>query len=408
MKAGIYCRLSDEDRFKQSQSDESNSIKNQKSMLINYCREHDWEIYDIYIDDDYTGSDRNRPSFNRLINDAREHRFDVVLCKTQSRFTREVEIVEKYIHTLFPQWGIRFVSVVDNADTAVRGNKKSRQINALINEWYLEDLSENIKSVLENKRQRGEYLAPLSLYGYKKSPDDKHRLIIDDESAEIVRLIFRMYAQGYGKTGIARYLNANNIPNPSRYKYLKGIKKSDKGNLGVWRYFTVADILSNQMYAGDMVQGKSASQSYKTQKKIMLPRSQWTIVRNTHKAVIDRDLWEKVCIRLKENSKPCINGKKSIFAGRVKCAECGCIMHKHKSGNREYLRCSLKYSGGECSGACISFSALEKIIISQLHEKEIDVTALTDDVMDKFISLIYVGKRTDRKQEYPVKIIWKP
>ena len=145
MKVAIYCRLSEEDRNKQFETDDSNSIQNQKAMLLQYAMEQGWELYNIYSDDDYTGSDRRRPEFNRLLKDAEQHRFDIILCKTQSRFTRELELVEKYIHGLFPIWGIRFISIVDNADTANKGNKKSRQINGLVNEWYLEDMSLSVK-----------------------------------------------------------------------------------------------------------------------------------------------------------------------------------------------------------------------------------------------------------------------
>ena len=127
MKAAIYCRLSEEDRNKANPSEDSGSIRNQKSMLIGYALEKGWEIYKVYSDDDYTGADRKRPAFNQLLRDAEDGKFQIVLCKTQSRFTRELELVEKYIHGLFPLWGIRFVSIVDNADTENRGNKKSRQ-----------------------------------------------------------------------------------------------------------------------------------------------------------------------------------------------------------------------------------------------------------------------------------------
>ena len=180
-RVAIYCRLSEEDRNKQSETDDSNSIQNQKSMLLQYSLEHGWEVYNIYSDDDYTGSDRRRPEFNRLLEDAKNRKFDIVLCKTQSRFTRELELVEKYIHGLFPIWGIRFISIVDNADTANKGNKKSRQINGLVNEWYLEDMSENIKSVLTDRRKNGHHIGAFALYGYKKDPDVKGHLIIDEE-----------------------------------------------------------------------------------------------------------------------------------------------------------------------------------------------------------------------------------
>lgn len=154
-RAAIYCRLSKEDTEKHG---ESESIQNQKAMLAAYAEERNWEIWDIYSDEDFSGIDRERPAFRRLLKDAAAGQFEIILVKTQSRFTRDMELVEKYIHGLFPLWGIRFVAVVDNADTENRGNKKARQINGLINEWYLEDLSENIRAVLDSKRKRGQYI----------------------------------------------------------------------------------------------------------------------------------------------------------------------------------------------------------------------------------------------------------
>ena len=196
MKAAIYCRLSEEDKDKRHVTDDSESIQNQKSMLIQYATEQGWEIYGIYSDDDYTGADRSRPEFNRLLEDAKHKKFDIVLCKAQSRFTRELELVEKYIHGYFPIWGIRFVSIVDNADTENKGNKKSRQINGLVNEWYLEDMSENIKSVLTDKRKNGYHIGAFALYGYQKDPQQKGHLLIDEEAAEVVREVFTLFSQG--------------------------------------------------------------------------------------------------------------------------------------------------------------------------------------------------------------------
>ena len=188
-KVALYCRLSEEDRNKVSAADDSASIQNQKSMLLQYASQQGWEVFHIYSDDDYTGSDRNRPEFQRLLADAEARKFDIVLCKTQSRFTRELELVEKYLHSLFPLWGIRFVSIVDNADTDNKGNKKSRQINGLVNEWYLEDMSENIRSVLTSRREGGFHIGAFALYGYQKDPERKGHLIVDPEAAAVVRRV---------------------------------------------------------------------------------------------------------------------------------------------------------------------------------------------------------------------------
>ena len=169
-RAAIYCRLSEEDADKADPGQDSRSIQNQKSMLVRYAVEQGWQIYNIYSDDDYTGSDRERPQFNRLLEDARRGCFDIVLCKSQSRFTREMELVEKYIHGLFVEWSVRFVGYADNADTANRGNKKARQINGLVNEWYLEDMSQNIRTVLDAKRRQGGVRGQLCLLRIPEGP----------------------------------------------------------------------------------------------------------------------------------------------------------------------------------------------------------------------------------------------
>ncbi len=196
LKAALYIRLSRDDRDKIRKEDDSESIINQQNMLMNYCKEKNIEIYNIYNDEDYSGSDRERPAFNRMIQDAEKRKFNMVLCKTQSRFARDMELVEKYVNGLFPIWGIRFVGVVDNADSTNKYNRKQRQITSLVDQWYLEDLSENVKATLASKRKQGLWVGAFAPYGYKKDPDNKNHLIVDEEAAEIVRYIFEQYASG--------------------------------------------------------------------------------------------------------------------------------------------------------------------------------------------------------------------
>lgn len=371
MKCALYCRLSEEDRNKQFETDDSNSIQNQKSMLTKYAIDHDWEIYDIYSDDDYTGSDRNRPEFNRLLTDAKSRRFDIIICKTQSRFTRELELVEKYIHGLFPIWGIRFIGIVDNADTLIQGNKKSRQINGLVNEWYLEDLSENIKSVLTNRREDGKHIGAFALYGYLKDPDEKGHLIIDEEAAMIVKEVFTLFLNGYGKTNIARILNERGIPNPTEYKRLKGLRwKSPKGKYGTqWSYYAIADMLTNEIYAGNMVQGKYGSVSYKSKVNKPRPKDQWIRVENTHEPIIDKELWDGVQALIKQKTKPFITGKIGIFAGKVNCMYCGYSLRSSKSHDRYYLKCSKKhFAKDSCQGAFVPVLELEQIVLNELRK----------------------------------------
>lgn len=304
MKAAIYVRLSEEDRDKRNPFDDSRSITNQKELLRNYARERDWEIYDIYCDDDYTGADRNRPQFRRLIEDAKRGEFDIILCKTLSRFTREIELVEKYIHGLFPLWGVRFISVVDNADSFDRKSKKARQISGLINEWYLEDMSENIKSVLTDRRRAGKHIGAFALYGYKKDPHIKGGLVCDTDAAEIVKKVFFLYSEGFSMTFIANMLNSEGVPSPKEYKREKGEKyKNSKKESNIWRYPAISKMLRNEMYIGNMVQGRFASESYKTKRNRPQPRDRWLIVENTHEAIIDRETWEAVQKRLSHSRR---------------------------------------------------------------------------------------------------------
>lgn len=370
MKAALYCRLSEEDRNKLCATDDSNSIQNQKAMLSQYANEMGWEIYQIYSDDDYTGSDRRRPEFVRLLKDAEQRKFDIVLCKTQSRFTRELELVEKYIHGLFPIWGIRFVSIVDNADTANKGNKKSRQINGLVNEWYLEDMSENIRSVLTNRRENGFHIGAFALYGYKKDPDQKGHLIIDDEAAAVVREVFNLFASGMGKTAIARLLNDRGIPNPTEYKRLQGLryKQPKSRNSTLWRYFSISDMLINEIYIGNMVQGKYGSVSYKTKQNKPRPKSEWYVVEGTHEPIIERDLWDRVQKLIAQKSKPFITGNIGLFAKKAICMHCGYTMRTHKNRGIHYLICSCRHVAKDaCIGSFIQVSRLEQLVLTELQ-----------------------------------------
>lgn len=386
MKVAIYCRLSEEDRDKLHETDDSTSIQNQKSMLLQYAMAQGWGVYNIYSDDDYAGADRNRPEFKRLLEDAANRKFDIVLCKTQSRFTRELELVEKYIHGLFPQWGIRFISIVDNADTDIKGNKKSRQINGLVNEWYLEDMSENIRSVLNNRRENGFHIGPSALYGYKKDPDNKGRLIIDEEAAEVVREVFTLFSQGYGKSTIARMLNDRGIPNPTEYKRQKGIHKAPakQKNSTLWKYFAIADMLANEMYIGNMVQGKYGSVSYKTKKNKPRPKDRWYRVEGTHEAIIDKELWNKVKEMREQKAKPFDSGEIGLFAKKTHCADCGYILRSGKRGEWRFLTCpNRSVSKDACDGAFISVSRLESKVIAEL--KQLAAEYLDKDELERNI-----------------------
>lgn len=379
----IYVRLSDEDRDKRCKQDESESIQNQKSMLINYCIEQGWQIHNILCDEDYSGADRDRPAFNQMLKDCEEGKVDIVLCKTQSRFSRDMEIVEKYIHGKFLEWNVRFVSIVDHADTSVAGNKKARQINGLINEWYLEDLSDNIRRTLKHKKLKGEYCCPYAPYGYKLNPDDKHKFIIDPPAAEVVKSIFEMYKQGMGYMRIAKMLNEKQIPPPAVYKEMQGLNyrnpNAENTASRQWRDSSIYYILRQEVYTGAVVQGKSKNLSYKNKKRVKLPKSEWIVVPDMHEPIIDEDLWNAVQNLLKSrqgNDKQFKSESKEInpLRGIVHCKECGSGMWRmsYQSGeNRyKYYRCrTVKNSEGVCDNTnSIRQTDLENLILKELRK----------------------------------------
>lgn len=387
----IYVRLSDEDRDKRCKQDESESIQNQKSMLINYCIEQGWQIHNILCDEDYSGADRERPAFNQMLRDCEEGKVDIVLCKTQSRFSRDMEIVEKYIHGKFLEWNVRFVSIVDHADTSVAGNKKARQINGLINEWYLEDLSDNIRRTLKHKKLKGEYCCPYAPYGYKLNPDDKHKFIIDPPAAEVVRSIFEMYKQGMGYMRIAKTLNEKQIPPPAVYKEMQGLNyrnpNAENTASRQWRDSSIYYILRQEVYTGAVVQGKSKNLSYKNKKRVKLPKSEWIVVPDMHEPIIDEDLWNAVQNLLKSrqgNDKQFKSASKEInpLRGIVHCRECGSGMWRmsYQSGeNRyKYYRCrTVKNS----EGICDNINSIRQIDLEDLILKELQ--KLSDTYFDE-------------------------
>lgn len=293
----IYCRLSVEDAEKRAA--ESESIRNQRALLLGYAKKQGWAVYDIYADEDYSGLREDRPAFQRLLADAEERKFSIILCKTQSRFTRNAGTAEKYLHALFPLWGIRFVTVVDGVDTASHANKKARQINSLVNEWYSEELSENIRAVFRRKMEAGQFLGNYAPYGYRKNPRCRHHLIPDAETAPIVEEIYDLYLSGLSCKMIGERLTAQGIPTPSEMKRARG-EDLGRRSSAVWSKGTIRKILQNPVYLGHMVQGKEEKISFKEKKTRELPQNQWIVVEHTHEAIIKEEIFGDVKKRMAE------------------------------------------------------------------------------------------------------------
>lgn len=308
---------------------------------------------------------------------AKAKKFQIVLCKSQSRFTRDMELVEKYIHGLFPIWGIRFIAVADNADTEIKGNKKARQINGLVNEWYLEDLSENVRMVFDLKRREGQYIGGFPIYGYKKDPANKNHIIIDPEAAEVVRQIFQWSLEGRGKQNIAVMLNDAGVLNPTRYKAERGwtCNHPAKNDFGLWNKTTIWRILHNEMYTGVMIQGRRKKVSYKSKVLIDVPKDQWYRVEGTHEAIIDRETFDTVQQNLALRSKTDGSGEVHLLSGLVKCMDCGSTMSKTTNCQQgrprvSYLRCKLYADSGKsklCTRHSIRLDKLEELVSDRIR-----------------------------------------
>lgn len=372
-KVGIYCRLSIEDKDK-LKNDDSQSIQNQKSMLRDYCRERDWEIYDIYCDDGYSGIDRSRPDFNRLLRDCETGNIDIVLCKDQSRFSRDTIVIEQYINDKFLEWGIRFIGAADNADTDSEIYGTMRLFTSAYNEMYVKDISSKIRRTLAYKREHGQFIGSFAPYGYSIDPDDKHHLVVDKETAPVVKMIFDMYVSGEGYRSIVQKLNNDGVVSPAEYKRQKGSKyvngNADLSNSkGLWTQSTVAAILRNEMYTGTLVQGKSHHISYKNKKRKKVEQTDWVRIPDTHEAIIDTDTWSRTRERLNSHARV---GKRSQelspLSGKVKCTLCGRPMKRNVYYNKAK---TIKYYGLQCAtyktGAmnCPNRSSISGLVLEQ-------------------------------------------
>jgi DNA invertase Pin-like site-specific DNA recombinase len=396
-KVAIYCRLSKEDQDKINRGDDSESIQNQKLLLVDCATNHDMQIFKLYTDDDFAGSDLTRPGWNQMLADAEKGLFNIILCKTQSRFARSSATVENYINGIFIEWGIRFISIVDNIDTNVKSTKKASQIHGLVDQWYLEDLSENIKTVFKKKMRDGQFLGSFTAYGYMKDPNDRHKIVIDEEVAEVVRLIFDLNLKGHGVDTIAQKLTAMNIPTPTEYKKNKGLNFANPNggsytSKGIWSTTTLKRILNNEVYIGTLIQGRAKKVSYKSDKVIIAPKDEWVIIENNHEPIISRDIFEKTQELLSIRRKTCKStaGKKftpHIFSGRIKCMDCNSTMTKTSgrcAGGHDYFICQLakKSKLKECTRHSIRYDALEqkvdaeiKLLINLLlsHSNRVDI-----------------------------------
>lgn len=368
----IYIRLSREDGDKE----ESDSVGNQRKLLTEYVSRHDdFILYDIYIDDGFTGTNFNRPAFQKMIADIEDKKVNCVVVKDLSRFGRDYIDTGRYLERIFPELGVRFISVSDNIDSIKQAYDMLLPIKNIFNEQYARDISNKIQATVKSKQKAGEFIGAFTSYGYKKSPVNKNKLVIDEYASEVVKRIFAMYAQGIGKQSIAKQLNAEGILCPSEYKKLNGENYKNCNRLkttSYWTYSTINTMLHNEMYIGNMIQGKKHQRMRGKQHKV--DKENWVRVENTHEPIIDRDTWDKVQKLLSKKHRDIdLETNKNIFAGFIKCGDCGRSMMKNfwrrADGSKSYsFYCgTYKRSGKEyCTPHTLPFQVLNDIVLGDL------------------------------------------
>ena len=322
--AGIYIRLSQEDKNKKYESD-SESIINQKEILKDYCLKNGFNLIDEYVDDGYSGTNFDRPGFIRLIEDIKNKKINLVVVKDLSRLGRDHVMTGYYIETYFPENKIRFISIVENYDSMK--NQASNDSSTFIiacNDYYSKQNSLKIRNVLDSKRRDGKFIGSKPCYGYMRDPKDKGHLIIDPNTAQYVKLIFELRSNDIGISKIATRLTKLRAPTPSSYKnkIISTITKEEY----VWSIHSVKKILENRMYTGDMVQHTQTKISYKSKKKIKLDQSLWVIVENIHEPLVDKEIFRIINKkRDNHNRKVEVKTKRPIrlLEGLIYCKECG-------------------------------------------------------------------------------------
>ena len=370
-RLGAYIRLSKEDLKKGK--DDSNSVINQRDLLNDFYQKHigEFESVSEYEDDGHTGTDANRENFQRLLSDVMSGKINCVVVKDLSRFARNYSDAGSLIDNLFVQMGVRFISLAENVDSYKNPDSVSNiivPITNVMNDNYCYQTSKKIRQVFDYKRRNGQYIGAFAPYGYVKHPKDKHRLIVDPDAAENVKLIFTMLIQGSSKRAIALYLNEHGVPSPSAYKVQKGLPVSTRGYDDPMRGVRmIHSILTNQTYTGDLDQGRSREKSYKVHQIEAVPREECLEVAGTHEAIIDYETFDKVQALLQRDTRTSPKGREvHFFSGFLNCADCGrAITRCVGKTNNVYYSCSTykNRSRTACTMHSIKHERLEAAVL---------------------------------------------
>lgn len=379
---------------------EPDSIKNQELIIDNYIKKKSketgdsWILHDVYVDIDYTGANFMRPDFLRMKEDIEAGKIDVVISKDSSRFGRNVA-TEVYFSEIFPKHGTVFIGVIDNIDTSNESQILERQMRGMMNENYSRDISNKVRSAMYAKMAEGKYMGSCEPYGFLRHPDDKHKLIIDENVKPVILRIAKLYLEGHGFQTIARILNdeEDGPPPPALYKKQRGPRYYNKNaEKGLWSISTVRKILTDEIYNGTLVQHKMAGINFKVKKKRKVPEEEWIRVEGAVEKIIDDETWKLIQDRVKMRSKVVKNSHtskilpKNLYSGVVFCEDCGSQMNYRSDLDVYACGTYTKYGKKYCSNHNIKTKEINKVVLKQLeiiNKLTIEVKQLYDEIKKK-------------------------
>ena len=403
-KIGIYMRLSRDDE----KASESMSIEHQRIILKKYVEDNGGTIVDEYVDDGYSGTNFDRPGVQRLLSDAQTGKIDTIVVKDLSRFGRNYIQVGQYIDYIFPAYGIRFIALNDNVDTADRGSTAMDMmpIMNVFNEWHAANTSKKIRAVFEASQRAGKYTNWNYPYGYKAGNDDKRTAVIDDEAANVVRRIYDLRLQGNSARAIARILTSEGIPNPAaHYTRLDG-KKWERNCSPFWVPRTVRWILSNPTYLGSTTQHKTTRVSYKNHRIVNVPENEWIVTEGAHEPIISKEIWDKVqATYASERGRSDKTGRVHSLSGLVVCPDCGKKLKLKTAKDahacfvcRTYVDLGKRY----CSSHHITEDTLERLVLNDIQSLASTVKIDEGKAKERFLrersKRSEVNKDSDEKQ----------
>ncbi len=367
-RIAVYIRLSREDG-----NDESLSVTNQKKIINEYLEsffEEEFTLVDHYVDDGLTGTDYDRPDFRRMVHDMEAGKVNCIICKNLSRMFRNYSDQGYFLEKVFPLHNVRFITVSDpKVDSYLHPETihgLEVPINGLMNDRFAAKTSLDVRATFATKRRKGEFIGAFAPYGYKKDPENKNALIVDDEAAEVVQNIYQWFVyEGMSKNGIARRLNDLGIASPAAYKKNKGLNfccpQSGK-NDGLWSPSAVSLVLNNRMYLGIMVQGKQAVVSYKVHQRRAVPKEDWYMVPDTHEPIIQEELFKRAAaLQVRDTRTAPSERKLHLLSGFIRCADCRKAMTRQKTKNIVYYYC--RTFREKSKSACTKHTVKEKTVV---------------------------------------------